>query len=118
DLENRDIAVGKLRLKDSDIALKMEEQKSAESEPEPEEKPKEKTEETPFAWPDWKVEVAQIDFENNHLRYQTGEKPNAQKEFDPDYIDLRDFVFKTGRIALGKNEKARAKITDFSFKES
>src|SRR5699024_2855907 len=59
----------------------------------------------PFVWPDWDIQAESVAFQNNHLAYQNGKKPENIAGFNPDYINLKDFTLKADNISLDKNEK-------------
>src|SRR5699024_8227026 len=86
DLAKKEIELNRLHLNKSDIRLKTAapdtEEKLAEAQKEAEKEVKKVTEEATFDWPDWKVQVKSISFEDNQLRYQAGEKPAVHKEFN------------------------------------
>src|SRR5699024_1593243 len=71
-----------------------------------------------FAWPDWDVQVGSIAFQDNHLVYQSGVKPEDLTAFNPDYINLRDFTLKVDNIELSQNKELNAELAAFSFQEA
>src|SRR5699024_11077469 len=119
DLANQEIEVNQLLLKKSFLKLKLEENSSAEEEIKKTGKKVEENIEEAFVfeWPDWEVKVKTIDFDENHLVYQKGENKSSSKEFNPDDIDLSDFLLNIENIALSKDEKAKADFKKLSFQE-
>lgn len=69
-------------------------------------------------WPDWEVNVAEINLINNQILYQQGTKKPIANQFDPQYIQLSNFNFKAENIQLSKEVNAQLTITEFNFKEN
>lgn len=114
DLKDQDIEIGKVKLADSDIQFKM--GALAESD---EGSSQEKTDEdAPFPWPDWDVDVESVALVNNDIEFQADGTPVGPDDFDPYDLNITDFTFETDEMALFKDEKARAAVTNFSFRES
>src|SRR5690606_27832834 len=78
DLANQDILVKNITLNNSTIQFKMESLEETEPQLSDSTISNEKTE--PFNWPEWNIKVESIAFQNNHLKYQNGKKPEKTKE--------------------------------------
>ncbi len=111
DLGDQRILLESLLLKDSRIALEMEAMEPTAPEPETETQTTE-----PFSWPEWIVEVGDIDLENNNIIYKMAGQTSPEGVFDPDHIRLEDFRFLAHNIFL-KDQEAGGTIDQLRFKE-
>lgn len=131
DLAKNDIEVHTLELKNSDISLRM----GGQSEPPkagPEESPKDSVlaDSTGFEWPEFLVQVDNIDFENNKIAYATGNNRPEAGQFNPDAVSISDFTLQANDIEyrpkqanlvlekLAFAEKSGFRLKDFAFDAS
>ncbi|SEA28597.1 translocation/assembly module TamB domain-containing protein [Psychroflexus halocasei] len=113
-LNLQEVAVNKIALQNSKINAEID---SSKIESSPEETPANKKQED-FKWPDWKVDVASIDFKDNNIYYhQKGVKPQKGK-FNPDAIKLSDFSLIAENIQLSKNTEAKLNLNQLKFNEA
>jgi translocation and assembly module TamB len=70
----------------------------------------------PFTWPDWMVEIGDIELNNNKFRYKTSGQSSLNGQFNPDEVLLSDFQFSAHSIFL-KKQAAGAVIDQLSFIE-
>lgn len=114
-LENNKVVLKTLKLHDSEVIFKMEQQEikepdaqqAAEIEPDPD---------SPFEWPEWSIDVDKISLASNHILFQSGVESPQVGYFNPEAIDLNDFTFQANNIYL-KEERAGLRLEDFSFEE-
>ncbi|HLS30917.1 MAG TPA: translocation/assembly module TamB domain-containing protein [Flavobacteriaceae bacterium] len=120
DLAKQDIEINRLNLHQSDIHLSMGKPSEADKKAkELGEDAKDEVEEAfTFEWPDWNVKVRSIDFADNNLLYQVGEKPKHNKQFNPDFIDLKDFTLAVEDLELGEEEYLTADFKQLAFREN
>ncbi|MBW3468543.1 translocation/assembly module TamB domain-containing protein [Arthrospiribacter ruber] len=111
DLESQKIMVKSLGLHESDIRLKMTEIERSEAEAIEDLEGNEG-----FEWPEWIVEVGNIDIENNSLGYQLGDAEPTVGLFNPDNILLNNFNFQAHSLHL-RDEKAGLVLDEFTFEE-
>ena len=123
DLAKNDIEVDVLELKNSYISLRMAGQAK---------QPADTVEVAGagFEWPEFLVQVAKIDFENNNITYSSGNNSTQEGKFNPDAIAISDFTFQANHIAyrpkkanlelkkLTFNEKSGFQLRDFAFDAS
>ncbi len=113
-LEENIIEVNDLQMSNSNILLKMTEtpENGITSEPEP-------GEDTPegFQWPEWKIEIANIDFSNNKITYLTNEAKPEAGVFNPEALEFQELNLSARDIFL-RNEKAGLDINNLSFRET
>ena len=115
-LVNQNIEVGDITLNNSVMAFKMQAQKKVEPKAGEYSTTTEKSE--PFNWPDWNIRAESITLQNNHLRFQQGEKPKDLQSFKTSYIDVTNFNLKANDIALLRDQSAQIKLNELSFNES
>lgn len=70
-----------------------------------------------FQWPEWNVEVNEIDFSNNEITYLLGESKVEEGVFDSNAVGLQNFNFAANDLYL-RNEEAGGQIQNVSFSES
>lgn len=117
DLAHQDIEINDLIWKDSEVKLYMPEEKESEdiaAKTSPEVTP----EDIHIIWPDWEVSVRSIDFADNQLLYQVGKKPKSLTEFNPDYIDVKDFKLEATKLLLTKDGSLKASLANLNFSEA
>ncbi|SDS20322.1 translocation/assembly module TamB domain-containing protein [Winogradskyella sediminis] len=69
-----------------------------------------------FEWPQLKLNVAEIDFENNQINYAVGEAEAQKEVFNPNAIALSNFTLQAKAIAL-QDKSATLNLEQLSFKE-
>lgn len=70
-----------------------------------------------FEWPDWEINIADVDFHNNNITYRSNQAVIKEGEFNAEAIALNDFTFKARDIFL-RDESAGLDIEALSFQES
>ncbi|MDT7829379.1 translocation/assembly module TamB domain-containing protein [Pricia sp. S334] len=122
DLAKSDIEVESLELKDSDISLRM-----AAQTPQTEDSVAVADAGEGFEWPEFTVQVDQIDFEDNNFAYTTGNNRPKAGKFNPDAVAISNFILqandivyrpKTANLDLGQlafTEKSGFQLKEFSF---
>jgi len=111
-LEEQKILLESLTLSNSNISLKMEEVENLNQMPTTSEELPSK----PFEWPDWWVEVGNIDFENINFDYSLSGAKVKNGVFNPNAIILGGLDFSLHSLSL-HDEKAKVQIDQFSFQE-
>lgn len=119
DLNEQNIQINQLLLKDSFIALKMQKASPADDKLKDvgEDIGDEVEEAIVFEWPDWNVKVNTIDFSQNQVCYQRGEVNLNDKQFNPDYLVLSDLELQLKNIELSEDEHLQLDFDRISFKE-
>lgn len=69
-----------------------------------------------FSWPEWKVELAALDLDQNNIKYQVDGKNGAAGVFDPENIEVSGLTFKINNGFL-KAESAGLAIKQLAFRE-
>lgn len=111
-LEDQKIFLESLTLSNSNISLKIDEVEKLNQIPTTS---KELSTE-PFEWPDWWVEVGNIDFENIDFDYSLSGSKVKKGVFNPDAIILEGLDFSLHSLSI-HDEKAKVQIDQFSFQE-
>ncbi len=75
-----------------------------------------KTESIAFEWPQLKIDIAAIDFENNQIDYRVGNAQPKNGVFNPNAIALSEFTFQAKDITL-KDKNATLDLEQFNFNE-
>lgn len=73
-------------------------------------------ESTPFAWPEWTVNVVSISLDHNSVEYKTADQASQRGYFNPEVIVLRDLRLEAGDIFL-ENNQAGLKLLQTGFLE-
>lgn len=109
DLESQKILLKSIGLHDSNIALKIQPSDVTAS--------KSGQESTQaFEWPDWVVELGDLDFLNNNIAYQSGDAKVKVGEFNPDFVQISDLTLLAHGVFL-KDKKAGLQLDKFSFSD-
>ena len=69
-----------------------------------------------FQWPQIKVNVADIDFEDNNIKYLVGDAKLVSGEFNPNAIAIENLTLKIEDLYI-KDKKAGLELNQFNFKE-
>lgn len=75
-----------------------------------------KTDINTFEWPQIKIDVAEIDFENNDINYSVGNAKPTKDIFNPNAISLSEFTLQAKDILL-KDKKATLNLEQLNFNE-
>ncbi len=116
DLTNNDVEIGDLSLKNSIITINTETENNAVTEKVEEVVEKAKDEIQAFEWPNFKIAIADIDFEENNISYFVGKNEVKKDVFNPNAIALQNFTLKANDIFL-KDKKAGLELESLTFKE-
>ncbi|MFN2261852.1 MAG: translocation/assembly module TamB domain-containing protein [Psychroflexus sp.] len=108
DLNDQDISLENLSLVDSQIALEM--NSNAEKE-------LDENENQTFSWPQWKVNVAEIELKNNKIEVSQNEKKPVSGQFSTEAIALTDFNFDAEHLKFSKNKRFSINLNNFQFKD-
>jgi len=114
DLPHNAIAIGAFNLKNSIITVRTDTNgiaKNAEAEADD---VSENTQE--FEWPDFKVDIAAIDFEGNNISYFVGNNQVKQDAFNPNAIELKNLNLQAKEVFL-KEKKAGMQLEELAFEE-
>ncbi|MFC4872965.1 translocation/assembly module TamB domain-containing protein [Negadavirga shengliensis] len=110
DLESQRVLVEGLGLKDSEITYQaLSESPGQTSAPE--------GSSSPFSWPDWVVELGQLDIENVGLVMKTEMAEPRSGYFNPSAMAFQELNLRSNNIYL-KGEKAGMALEEFSFREA
>ncbi|MGB5942722.1 MAG: translocation/assembly module TamB domain-containing protein, partial [Leeuwenhoekiella sp.] len=115
DLQNQDIAVNVIRLKNSYIKVQMASVPTAETTSDTITR-KNAASEAGFTWPDFLVQVDEIDFDNNNISYFTNGAEVQQGKFNPEALVFNDFNLAVKDIKF-EDKSASMQIDNVSFKE-
>jgi len=116
DLPNNDIDIGDFNLKNSIITVRTETDtngiaKNVETEAENVSEDTQK-----FEWPDFKIDIAAIDFEGNNISYFVGNNELKPYTFNPNAIALKNLNLKANDVFL-KDKKAGVQLESLTFEE-
>lgn len=78
---------------------------------------KEKENSTPFEWPDWKVFLGEIEFENNAIRYSVNGATPQTGSFNADAIALDELCLNSKNVFL-RDRSAGLQLEAFRFREA
>ena len=109
DLSKNKINLTTIQLKNADILLKTASNNSVVTETTTNNK-------TAFTWPDFDVQIGDINLENNKIQYFVDNEKVVQNIFNPNAISLENVTLKASDIFL-KDKKAGLQLSAFNFKE-
>ncbi|MCL6217365.1 translocation/assembly module TamB domain-containing protein [Zunongwangia pacifica] len=112
DLGNYEIQLNNIKLKKSNALLRMQ-TKTAQSQPQDAVANDTKS----FEWPVWKINVQNIDLQQNNIAYIVDSAKIEQRKFNPNALKFRNLNLKTGNINLA-DYKLDADINLISFQEA
>lgn len=114
DLGLKEIDLQRLQLSSSDIQLQM----LATNAPTDSSKTKTATPKAAesFVWPDWKVAIAEVLLEENHLVYNLGIEIPKPQLFDADHLELSDFELGLKNIKV-QPQLFALDVANMAFKE-
>ncbi len=107
-LKDNSILSNSIELYKSEIGLEM--QQKANDVQEPEGDPED------FKWPEWNVDIANIDLEKNSVQYSVNNARVKKGVFDPNAISLDSLIFKAENV-LYKPGNAAANIQQLQLEE-
>ncbi|MGB5819183.1 MAG: translocation/assembly module TamB domain-containing protein [Saonia sp.] len=110
DLASNDYKIEYITLKDSEVFLKMNEQRTLSQDSVPD------TREINFIWPAYTIAVAKIDMDNNSLSYRLGNQKPVKGAFNPDAMTVTDLKIKAKDLHYAPKH-VNLKVTEFSFLE-
>lgn len=111
DVNNQIVSLDDLIWKDSSLKLEMQSTSTADD--------TEKTAESNegFSWPEWEVNMNNIDFQNQNIEfYQNGKRPK-RGEFSAEALSFEDFNFKLNDLELSKEENFSFNLNTLRFRE-
>lgn len=111
DLAQRNIRLKTLKLSDSDLFYR--DRKIAEVRPTPTTPQKETL---IFEWPDWDVEMDDLNLGNNRIRLESASNTASNGGFDPSNLDINKLDLELTDIHLNK-QSAQINLGRFSFQE-
>jgi len=110
-LKDNIINSNSIGLANSEIELKMQQKTSATTDDS--NKPEEST---AFQWPEWNINIANIDLDQNTFNYSVNNAKVEKGVFNPNAIEMDNLVFQAKDI-LYKEGEASAEIEKIQFKE-
>jgi len=110
-LENQVLNLDQLVWKDSRVKLEMDSNQNTD------ENLKESTEPKSFIWPQWAVNINEIDIQNQNIEfYQNGKRP-LKNIFSPEALAFQSLYFKLNNLQVSKDESLRFDLDDLRFEE-
>nr|WP_240915451.1 translocation/assembly module TamB domain-containing protein [Polaribacter sp. 20A6] len=109
DLSKNKINLTTLQLKNADILLKTASTNSTVTETTT-------NSNTAFVWPDFDVQIDDINLENNKIQYFVNDEKIVKNTFNPNAIVVENLTLKVSDIFL-KDKKAGLQLQTFNFKE-
>ncbi len=112
DINNQIVSLADFTWKDSSVKLEMQSTSTADA-------GTEKTVDSNegFSWPQWKVNVTQIDFQNQNIEFfQNGKRPKKGK-FSAEALSFEDFNFRLNDFELSKEEHLSFNLHQLQFRE-
>ncbi|MBZ9628498.1 translocation/assembly module TamB [Psychroflexus sp. CAK1W] len=111
-LDTQVVALDQLVWKDSRVKLEMESSSASD----------EKTEKVAessqgFSWPQWKVNVNAIDFQNQTIEFYQNEKRPRKGEFSAEALFFEEFNFNLNDLIVSKDENLSFNLNDLRFRE-
>ncbi|WP_229720422.1 translocation/assembly module TamB domain-containing protein [Winogradskyella helgolandensis] len=116
-LAESDFSLGKITLKNSRISLTTEAEIDGLASKIDDVTEDSTTNNNTFEWPQLKVNVAAIDFENNTIDYRVGNAKPTKDVFNPDAIALSNFTLQAKDILL-KDKNASLNLEQLNFNEA
>ncbi len=69
-------------------------------------------------WPDWEVNLANIDFKNNQISYHEASKPRQENVFNPQAMTFKGLFVKAKNLNLERTKSVGLQLERLAFKES
>ncbi|MCZ4320021.1 translocation/assembly module TamB [Aequorivita viscosa] len=117
DLANNDIEIGQFNLKNSIVTINTETENNGITQKVEEVKDNLKEDIQKFEWPDFKITMAEVDFEGNNISYFVGNNKVKGNVFNPNAIALQNLTLKAKDVFL-KDKKAGLQLETLTFNES
>ncbi|MCH4823082.1 translocation/assembly module TamB [Gramella lutea] len=70
-----------------------------------------------FEWPDFNIEIAKIDLENNSINYKVNDETVRKGTFNPNAVKLDSLIFKASNIAYEPGN-VNSEINELKFQEA
>jgi hypothetical protein len=112
-LEHQEVSLGELIWKDSRVKLEIESKASTNEEDTGQVVQSNKG----FAWPKWKVDIDEVDFQNQKIEFYQNKKQPTKGEFSGEALAFDAFYFKLDAIHISKKEQLSFNINDLRFRE-
>ena len=116
DLTSNDINISIISLKDSKISIQTETENNDIALNVERTKGDIKTDIQIFEWPQLKVNISEMDFENNTVEYRVGNAQPKKGTFNPNAIALENVTLKAKEIIL-KDKQAGLQLNQLNFNE-
>ncbi|WP_379658466.1 translocation/assembly module TamB domain-containing protein [Psychroflexus salinarum] len=111
-IESQVVALDQLIWKDSTVKLELESTSMPDGDTKNIAEPNQG-----FSWPQWKVNVDEIDFRNQQIEfYRNGKRP-IKGVFSAEALSFEDFNFKLNNLKLSKDENLGFDLNELQFRE-
>ena len=118
DLASNDIDIAIVELRHSKVAIQTEINKKNGSQASPEIAPNQNTSNTTtFEWPEFKVNLADLQLENNSINFRAGNATLTKETFNPEAFSIEGLVLDAKNIFL-KDQKAGINIHTLKLNET
>ena len=115
-LADKGININIIRLKDSKVLIQTETKNNSITQTVEQTKDLANPDNQTFEWPQLKINIAEIDLENNQISYHVGKAKPKKGFFNPNAIALKNLTLKAQHIIL-KDEQSGLKINKLKFNE-
>lgn len=115
DLENQNIQITTFALSQSSIGVHLLHERIP-APTEPETSDEDRSSMASFVWPEWLIQIDEINLKENDFSYLVGESKITPGTFNPDAIDLSDFDLNLKNLYL-KNKTAGGQLQKISLME-
>ncbi|TXE19296.1 translocation/assembly module TamB [Psychroserpens burtonensis] len=115
-LADKDININIIRLKDSKVLIQTETKNNSIAQTVEQTKDIANPDNQTFEWPQLKINIAEIDLENNQISYHIGKAKPKKGFLNPNAIALKNLTLKAQHIIL-KDEQSGLKIDQLKFNE-
>ncbi len=109
DLAKKELKIGLLSLKDSDISLNLKKEKLT-----PKDSTRKATENVEFSWPELFLEADNITLNNNSFQYHTAYKATSKGQFNPNDIFLAQLNLEANDLSY-QSKNGRLNLEQLSF---
>ncbi len=113
DLNQQKIEITKLGLVESNVSIDLPLTNNSESESQQVDKPS-----STNIWPNWEVNLGNINFENNQINYYQGDQKKQKNVFNPQAMRITGLYLKAKNLKLGKNKLVNLDLEKLIFEES
>lgn len=111
-LEEKHIALNKLLLKNSDIALQWPAVDEGDA-------PRQASSDSAleFSWPEWQLALSNVNFQNNNFSIHQGAPPaQTPTTFSPEHLEVNNFTLRAPELSLERG-KAALRLDKLAFSE-